>query len=303
MESSNSENEIFSVIQSINRACVKGAGFDELADGLADDFTAYLPGFSQCVRGKEVNLRMYKDFCSQAKFNTFTESDRHIDIFGDIAVVNYRYESQWKYQASSFDETGHEIAVFNRKNGHWQMLWRAIMPGNRKVVGTASGRPTDACPADNIRSQCLALMANSPACELTTIDADGFPHTTAMNNLRDKNLYPDLVDLFNGQNNNFIIYMSTSNQSDKMARMRANPKVSVYFCDAPRFHSLMLGGEIEIITDQPLKNKIWQNGWTMYYPNGPQGPEYGVIKLTPTLAKGWSCTGEFELNPSGEQGG
>jgi general stress protein 26 len=177
------------------------------------------------------------------------------------------------------------------------MLWRAIMPANRKIVGTADNRPVDTHAA-GIRSQCMALMANSPACELTTIDADGFPYTTAMNNLRDKNLYPDLADLFKNQDNDFTLYMSTSNQSDKMARMLANPKVSVYFCDAPRFHGLMLGGKIEIVTDPQLKNKIWQKGWTMYYPNGPQGPEYGIIKLTPTLIKGWSCTGEFELNPS-----
>ena len=299
MANSNMENEVFSIIQSINRTCVEGAGFDELSNSLAEDFTAYLPGFSRCVKGKQVNLQMYKDFCSQGKFNKFTESDRHIDIFGDIAVVNYRYESQWEYQASSFDEDGREIAVFNRNNGHWQMLWRAIMRVNCKVDGMASDQPTDTRPTVDIRSQCMALMANSPSCELTTIDADGFPHTTAMNNLRNKNLYPDLVELFKGQDNDFIIYMSTANQSYKMTRMLANPKVSVYFCDAPRFHGLMLGGEIEIITDQRLKNKIWQKSWTMYYPNGPEGPEYGIIKLTPTIAKGWSCTGKFKLNLSG----
>ena len=76
--------------------------------------------------------------------------------------------------------------------------------------------------------------------------------------------------------------------------------MSIYFCDAQRFLGLMLGGEIEIITDKQLKKKIWQKGWTMYYPDGPKSSEYGVIKLTPVIAKGHSCTGDFKLNPSSQ---
>lgn len=34
----------------------------------------------------------------------------------------------------------------------------------------------------------------------------------------------------------------------------------------------------------------------MYYPNGPQGPEYGVIKLEPTLVRGWCRNQSFEFN-------
>jgi general stress protein 26 len=298
MASSDIEHSIFSIIQSINRACVQGTGFDGLADSFADDITAYTLGSSRCVKGKEINLQMYKDFCSKANIKKMDESDPHIDIFGDTAVVNYRYDSQWEFNGTHFEEDGREISVLKNNQGRWQMHWRAIMSGNRKVLGTVDNQHTDINPAKDIRSQCLALMTNSPACQLTTIDADGFPHTTAMNNLRDKNLYPNLADLFEGQDNDFVLYLSTNNQSDKMARMLANPKVSVYFCDAPRFHGLMLGGRIEIITDPQLKNKIWQKGWTMYYPGGPEGLEYGIIKLTPTLVKGWGCTGQFELSPS-----
>ena len=67
------ENEIFSIIQSINRACVKGAGFEKLADSLAEDFITYPPGFLQCAKGKEVNLQMYKDFCTKANIKNMSE--------------------------------------------------------------------------------------------------------------------------------------------------------------------------------------------------------------------------------------
>lgn len=295
MTSDNVENEVFSIIQSINRACVNRAGFDELADSFADNFIIYLPGFSRCVKGKEINLQMYKDFCSKANIAYMRESDQHVDIFDDTAVVNYRYDTQWEFNGTCFNEDGREIVVFKNNCGRWQLIWRTPIIGNRKTDDTTGSRPTETSSDNNMHTQCLMLMESSSTCELSTIDAGGFPHTTCMNNLRNKNLYPDLVDLFKNQDNDFIVYMSTANQSDKMARMQANPKVSVYFCDAAKFHGLMLGGEIEIVTDRQLKNKIWQKGWRMYYPSGPEGPEYGVIKLTPMIVKGWSAKGKFEF--------
>jgi general stress protein 26 len=85
--------------------------------------------------------------------------------------------------------------------------------------------------------------------------------------------------------------------------MMAEVRVSLYFCDADNIIGLMLGGDIEVIEDQPLKERIWRDGWTMYYPNGPQGPEYGVIKLAPRIAKGWCRNQPFEIEvaPQGQK--
>ncbi len=116
-----------------------------------------------------------------------------------------------------------------------------------------------------------------------------------MLNLRCAKQFPPLVKLHEDSDDPFLIYMTTSMQSNKMARMQADPKVSVYFCDPDRFVSRMLGGQLEIITDQALKNRIWQKGWTIYYPNGPEGPEYGIVRLVPKVAKGWNQNGPFEL--------
>ena len=134
---------------------------------------------------------------------------------------------------------------------------------------------------------------------LSTVGSDGFPYTRIMSNLRNKKEHPGLVKIFEQHKDDFLIFMVTSSSSDKMHQIRANPKVSVYlaaYSDTPsEFQCLMLGGEIEIITNQELKNRIWQKGWTMYYPNGPEGPEYGVIKLVPSIAKGRGKNGPFEI--------
>jgi general stress protein 26 len=183
-----------------------------------------------------------------------------------------------------------------RNDKDWQMAWRTLIPGSRQIekCPTEEGQAGVQVSKD-VKQTCLSLMSNMPVCHLTTIDSAGFPHTSAMNNLRYAKEYPSLVNLYEEEDNDFVLYMSTSMQSPKMTRMKANPKVSVYFCDANQLVGLMLGGEIEIITDQKLKNRIWQKGWTMYYPNGPEGPEYGVVKLAPSVVKGWCQNGPFEI--------
>ncbi len=149
--------------------------------------------------------------------------------------------------------------------------------------------------SNDVRQTCLNLITNTLVCQLTTIDSAGYPQTTAMYNLRCAQKYSSLVDLFKGQENDFMIYLSTGMQSPKMVRMKANPKVSVYFCAPDQLLGVMLGGEIEVITDQQLKNRIWQKDWTMYYPSGPEGPEYGIIKLVPKVVRGWSKSGPLEV--------
>ncbi|MFX0204893.1 MAG: hypothetical protein ACFFDT_02830 [Candidatus Hodarchaeota archaeon] len=49
--------------------------------------------------------------------------------------------------------------------------------------------------------------------------------------------------------------------------------VSVYYCKPLDFWGLMLGGEAGIVTEGPLKEEVWLEGWTQYYPGGVEDPE------------------------------
>ena len=42
----------------------------------------------------------------------------------------------------------------------------------------------------------------------------------------------------------------------------------------------MLRGTMEILTDSTSKEMIWQEGDTMYYPEGVTDPDYCVLKFT-----------------------
>jgi general stress protein 26 len=136
-------------------------------------------------------------------------------------------------------------------------------------------------------------MERVEAAYLTTVDAMGYPRTRAMLNLRNKRQWGALAPAFEGHEEDLLLYFTTNTSSLKIGQIKANPRVSVYFCDPGQFHGLMLGGDIEIVTDQNLKRGIWQDSWTVYYPLGRDDPDYTILRLAPGFAEGWLGQGRF----------
>jgi general stress protein 26 len=293
-------DRLWQIVETVNRTCKEGKGFDRLAPLLHEGVVMVLPGMGRRVEGRAACLRMLEDACSQMAFQRFDGSQQRIDVWDRTAVVTYRYDCVWDFQGRTLTDDGHEIVTFVRQGPDWRIAWRAIIPGSRQIQAHSSESAAQgAGPGMDIKEVCLRLMTTCPVCELTTLDAEGFPYTTAMNNLRCAAEYPSLVGLHGQAGSEFLLYLSTSQQSDKMARIQANPKVSAYFCDPGRVIGLMLGGTMEVVTDQALKHAVWQKGWTLYYPNGPEGPEDGVLRLAPPRVRGW-CQGRgFEFTLAG----
>jgi general stress protein 26 len=131
----------------------------------------------------------------------------------------------------------------------------------------------------------LKLMEESKAAILTTLDADGFPITRAMFNLRNKEQFPEFSEFFKSQQNQFTIYISTNTSSSKVAHLSKNPKMSVYYCDPEDFKGFMLGGLVEIVDDMRVKKKIWLDWWTRYYPKGLEDSDYTLLRMEPTNAR------------------
>ena len=295
-DTSDVRSRLWETVQRINRTCMQGEGFDEVAGLFHDDVVMVSPGFRARAEGREACLKTYKDACSQMTFEKLDGSDEQIDVYGSAAVVAYKYDCVWEFQGKKHTQDGHEILVFAKDGPQWQVVWRTLIPGSRQ---------TEVCPteeakahvviSEDVRQTCLSLLTATEACYLTTIDADGLPCTTAMNNLQCAGVYPSLTWLQAEHKDDFVLHLTTSVQSGKIARLRANPKASVYFCDPEQIVGFTLAGEVEIVTDQQLKSRIWQKGWTLYYPNGPEGPEYGIIRLTPKVARGWCQTGPFQF--------
>jgi general stress protein 26 len=86
-----------------------------------------------------------------------------------------------------------------------------------------------------------------------------------------------------------------------MAQIQSNNAACAYFCRPKEWRGLMLQGNIEIITEPTIKQSLWQDGWTMYYPTGVNDPEYTVLCLKPLLGKGYHQLNSYILDLGGEK--
>ena len=100
-----------------------------------------------------------------------------------------------------------------------------------------------------------------------SIDAEGFPNIKAM-------LQPRKREGIK------VIYLTTNTSSMRVAQYRKNNHARIYFCDTRVCRGVMLRGTMEVLTDDASKEMIWQEGDTMYYPEGVTDPDYCVLKFT-----------------------
>lgn len=76
------------------------------------------------------------------------------------------------------------------------------------------------------------------------------------------------------------IYLSTNTSSMRVSQFLKNNRACLYVCNTRFFKGVMLRGTMEILTDSTSKEMIWQEGDTMYYPEGVTDPDYCVLKFT-----------------------
>jgi len=148
-----------------------------------------------------------------------------------------------------------------------------------------------------VKNLCLELMETSKALYLTTVNFDGFPITRAVFNLRNKEQFPEFFNFFTSLDNEFEIYISTNTSSSKIKHIKENPKINAYYCDPEEFKGVMFGGLVRIIEDMNIKQKIWLDWWTKYYPEGLEDPDYALLQLKPNIAQFYYKLQKVEFKP------
>ena len=110
---------------------------------------------------------------------------------------------------------------------------------------------------------------------ISYVDSDGFPITKAMLKPREH----QGIRTF---------WFSTNTSSNKVKFFRENPKASIYFVDKRFFRGVSLIGTVEVLETNEAKERVWQEGDTMYYKGGITDPDYCVLKFTATKGRYYS---------------
>ena len=146
----------------------------------------------------------------------------------------------------------------------------------RKTLEVNNDEAMNANPALAGIKELIAQMADKlPIAYISSVDQEGFPWTKAMLKPRKR----EGIKTF---------YFTTNTFSIRVAQYKANPKASIYFCDAKGFKGMMLRGTMEVLTDAASKKMIWRNGDEQYYPGGVTDPNYCVLKFIATDGRFYS---------------
>ena len=146
----------------------------------------------------------------------------------------------------------------------------------RQTLDVNNDEAMNANPALAGVKELIGQMADKlPIAYISSVDQEGFPWTKAMLKPRKR----EGIKTF---------YFTTNTFSIRVAQYKANPKASIYFCDAKSFKGMMLRGTMEVLTDAASKEMIWRDGDTEYYPGGVTDPNYCVLKFTATDGRFYS---------------
>jgi len=115
-------------------------------------------------------------------------------------------------------------------------------------------------------NQGLELVSRSIIAMLGTNGEDGFPNIKAMLKMENQGLKK--------------IWFSTNTSSKRVAQIKKNSKVCVYFVDSNEFKGLMLVGNMAILQDKSSRQRLWREGFERYYPSGVDDPDYSVLCFT-----------------------
>ncbi|MBD5089781.1 MAG: pyridoxamine 5'-phosphate oxidase family protein [Clostridiales bacterium] len=110
---------------------------------------------------------------------------------------------------------------------------------------------------------------------ISYIDDEGFPITKAMLKPRERQGIKEF-------------WFSTNTSSNKVKFFRKNPKASIYFVDKRFYRGVSLIGTVEVLETDEAKERIWQEGDTMYYKEGVTDPDYCVLKFTAVKGRYYS---------------
>jgi general stress protein 26 len=111
----------------------------------------------------------------------------------------------------------------------------------------------------------LEIIERSRYCALVTNDSRGRPQVRAM-------------DPFPPEEN-MTVWFGTNSHSRKVAEIRRNPRVTLYYFDREGQGYVTIYGVARLVNDPKAKVKWWKDEWKSFYPD--RAKDYLLIAVTP----------------------
>ena len=109
------------------------------------------------------------------------------------------------------------------------------------------------------------VMSAARYCALITLDSSGRPQARTLDPFP-----PD---------ENLVVWLGTNPRSRKVAAIRQNPQVTLYYFDRETQAYVTVYGIARLVNDPKAKMKWWKDEWQAFYPD--RAKDYLLISVTP----------------------
>ena len=142
------------------------------------------------------------------------------------------------------------------------------------------------------------LVRRSPfACLSTLDDRSGCPETRLVFNLwkwRREAVLEGPARLAHP----FESWLGTNTSSRKVAQVRADPRVCLYYADPESWEGLALQGTVTEVLDRAVRAAIWSPDWERYYAGGLDGGDFTLLRFAPSQGRYYHGLEVTEFDPA-----
>ena len=118
---------------------------------------------------------------------------------------------------------------------------------------------------DALISAAREIMTTTRYCALITTGRNGRAHTRTMD------AFAPEADL--------TVWLATNPRSRKVAEIRRNPKVTLYYFDRESAAYVTIYGTARLVSEKREKARRWKDDWKAFYPD--RDKSYLLIEVTP----------------------
>lgn len=112
------------------------------------------------------------------------------------------------------------------------------------------------------------VMRKARYCAFITLGEDGQPQARAVDPL--------------GPDDDMTVWVGTNAATRKVAQLRKDPRVTLFYFDAAAPAYVTLIGTAETSSDPAEKAKHWKNEWSAFYKDQYRGPDFVLLRVRPS---------------------
>ena len=124
------EEEVWRIVQALNRAWTVDGNADALADYFHENMVAITPTDRERVEGRNACVAGWKAFVEATKIHYWKEIDPKVQLYGDgkFAVATYYWDMSYDMAGQTINMGGRDMFALVNERGKWWVVADQFSP-------------------------------------------------------------------------------------------------------------------------------------------------------------------------------